>query len=160
MANVRESLATVKCISWMKVFIAIHGQDSPDELITVLPSFITKAELFRTYSQETAGKQVKRSTFYKILKTKFGPRRLNRNLPQIRISKYSSHSVCDVCLGLDNFQRTCKSTTEIKYCQALKQNHKIRYGNARVEIGRLKQLSLTFPMEWATFQIDGMDNQV
>ena len=31
-------------------------------------------------------------------------------------------------------------------------------GGARVEIGRLKQLALTFPMEWMTFQVDGMDN--
>ena len=158
-ANIRESLATVQCISWMKVFASIHGQDSPDEIITVLPSYLTRAELYRTYREETSGgRQVKRSSFYKILKSKFGPRRLNKSIQQIRISKYSSHSVCDVCLGLDNFQRTCKSQEEIRYCQALKQNHKFRYGNSRVEIGRLKQLSINFPLEWMTFQIDGMDN--
>ena len=158
MDNIRESLATVMCVSWIKVYISIHGQNSPDEVITVLPSYMTKSELYRTYCQEVAGHKVKRSNFFKIFQSKFGPKRQDRSLPQIRISKYSSHSVCDVCLGLDNFQRTCKSETEIKYCQDLKKNHKMRYGSARVEIGRLKQLALTFPMEWITFQIDGMDN--
>ena len=157
--NIRESQATVNCISWFLVHIAIHGQDSPEELLTVLPSYMTKAELYRTYLQETTGKQLKKSCFYEIFKSKFGPRRQERTLPQVRISKYSSHSVCDVCLGLDNFQRTCKSQAQIKFCQGLKQNHKIKYGNARVEIGRLKQLGITFPKEWMTFQIDGMDNQ-
>ena len=118
--NIKESLATVQCSSWFLVYLAIHGQNSPDELLTVLPSYMTKAELYRTYLEEINGKKVKRSKFYEIIKYKFGPKRQDKTLPQVRISKYSSHSVCDVCLGLDKFQRTCKSEEEIRYCQGLK----------------------------------------
>ena len=118
--NIKESLATVQCSSWFLVYLAIHGQNSPDELLTVLPSYMTKAELYRTYLEEINGKKVKISKFYEIIKYKFGPKRQDKTLPQVRISKYSSHSVCDVCLGLDNFQRTCKSEEEIRYCQGLK----------------------------------------
>ena len=114
--------------------------------------------MYRNYCKETAGRKVKRSSFYNIFKSKFGPRRQDKRFPQVRISVYSSHSQCDVCLGLDNFQRTCKSEVERKYCLGLKQSHKSRFGGARVETGRLKQLGLLYPQEWITFQVDGMDN--
>ena len=91
--NIRESLASVKCTSWVMIHIAIHGQNSPDEILTVLPSYMTKAELYRTYVQETSGRKLKKSSFYKHFKNKFGPKRQDRNLPQVRISRYSSHSV-------------------------------------------------------------------
>ena len=156
--NIRETLAAVKCTSWFLVHIAIHGQKSPDEILTVLPSYMTKAELFRTYLQETSGRTLKRSSFYKHFKNKFGSKRQDKNLPQIRISRYSSHSVCDTCLGLDNFQRTCKNEDQLKFCQGLKQNHKIRFGGARVEIYRLIQLGIQFSDQWFSFQLDGMDN--
>ena len=52
----RESLATVNCIAWINVYVSIHGQNAPDEDLIILPSYLTKAELFRVYCAEFKGK--------------------------------------------------------------------------------------------------------
>ena len=101
---------------------------------------------------------VQKSTFYKLMKTKFGPRRDDKDLPCIRISKYSTHSRCDICVGLDQLARTCGSGAELERAKALKKNHVSRYSNARIEINRLIQLGITHPREYVTFMFDGMDN--
>ena len=95
--------------SWMKVFSENYGQDGPTDIVTILPSYLNKSELFKIYSNEAPKPLVKVSTFYKLMKTVFGPRRENRQLPWIRISKESTHSKCDVCCGLDQFRRGIKN---------------------------------------------------
>ena len=92
------------------------------------------------------------------MKTVFGPKRENRELPWIRISKISTHSKCDVCLGLDQFQRKCKTKLEMDVCRVLKEQHTFKYVNARVEVQNYIQKSITFPKEVLSFQIDSMDN--
>ena len=92
------------------------------------------------------------------MKTKFGPKREDRDLPWIRISKFSTHSKCDVCLGLDQYQRTCKSPAELEFCKGLKSDHMKKYSNARIAIGTFIQRSITHPQQVISIQMDGMDN--
>ena len=101
--------AKVNFTSWVKVFSENYGQVGPTDIVTILPSYINKSELFKIYSNEAPKPLVKMSTFYKLMKTVFGPRRENRQLPWIRISKESTHSKCDVCCGLDQFRRGIKN---------------------------------------------------
>ena len=76
----------------------------------------------------------------------------------LRISKYSTHSRCDICLGLDQLARTCNSGAELEQAKGLKKNHVHRYSSARIEINRLVQLGITHPRDFVTLMIDGMDN--
>ena len=104
----RCQVASINFCSWMKVFSTNYGQDGPTDVVTVLPSYLNKAELFKLYSKEAPAPHIKESTFYKLMKTKFGARRDDKTLPWIRISKSSTHSKCDVCLALDQYLRKCK----------------------------------------------------
>ena len=155
----RESLACRKFISWCKVFCENFGQSAPDEPTTILPSWLTKATLYDIYVNEVTAPLVQKSTFYFLFKSKFGYQRVDRSLPHIRISKYSSHSRCDQCSALDAYQRTCKSKQEIEYCRSLKYQHKQRYGAARRRINDLEQLAVSFPDDHLFLSLDGMDNR-
>ena len=154
----RESVACVKLIAWVKCFVELWGQNSPDEVVIVLPSYLSKAELFRFYKKETTPPLVKKSTFYFLFKSKFGSKRLDKSLPWVRISKFSTHSRCDQCVALDQHQRQCKTSTELEYCRALKYSHKKRYGLANRVIGELFQRCVSYPDDHIGVQIDGMDN--
>ena len=88
----RESHARVNFISWMICFSEIHGQSDPEKVTTVLPAFLSKSELFKIYRSEATEPLVKPSTFYFLMKKCFGVNRSDTTLPNIRISKYSSHS--------------------------------------------------------------------
>ena len=155
----RESLACLKFISWFKVFCENFGQSAPDECTTVLPSWLTKATLFEIYVKEATPPLVKKSTFYFLFKSKFGFQRIDKLLPHVRISSYSTHSKCDQCVALDTFQRSCKTKHELEYCRALKYNHKQKYGLARRRINDLEQLAVSFPQDHVFISIDGMDNR-
>ena len=156
--NPRESVACVKFISWTKCFVELWGQHSPDENVTVLPSFLTKAELFKMYSEETTPPLVKSSTFYSLFKSKFGNKRQDKSLPWVRISKYSTHSSCSQCVALDQYQRTCRTSAELDYTRALKYSHKKRYGMANRVIVDIFQLCISYPEDHLGIRIDGMDN--
>ena len=115
--NMDKSLSSVKCVtfvSWMMRFIENYGQSGPTDIVQVIPSYLNKSVLFKIYLQEAASPHCKYSTFCKYFKCKFGPRREDRKLPWIRISKVSTHSKCDSCVGLDLYQRVCKSPAEIE----------------------------------------------
>ena len=88
----RRSLAHVQFVAWMVSFSELHGQADPEKLTTVLPAFLNKAELFKIYQAEAPLPRLKSSTFYFLMKTVFGVNRIDKTLPNIRISKYSSHS--------------------------------------------------------------------
>ena len=121
-ASENQSKCTASCttfICWMKRFSENFGQDGPTDIVTVLPSYLNKAELYTIYSKEACKPHVKLSTFYKLMKSKFGPRREDKSLPWIRISRVSTHSKCNMCLGLDHFQRKCKSDAELEFCKGV-----------------------------------------
>lgn len=88
----RASHAHVNFISWMISFADLHGQSDPVKITTVLPAFLNKAELFKIYKTEASLPHVKCSTFYYLMKKCFGVNRSDKSLPNIRISKYSTHS--------------------------------------------------------------------
>ena len=139
----------------------MFGQNAPDNILIVMPSFLNVTTLFRMYQQETPieAEQIAFSTFCAMIKNDFGPRIKNKMLPWVRFSKHSSHSICDICSDLDKFQRTCRSQENINLCRALKYKHKERLGNQRKCISNLRHLSLTLPDQCFSIFIDGMDNQ-
>ena len=154
----RCSAACTTFVSWLTIFSERYGQNGPTDIVTVLPSYLNKAELYKIYILEAPKPHVKLSTFYKLFKTKFGPRRDNNSLPWIRISKVSTHSKCDTCLGLHQYQRKCKSSSELEFCNALKSEHLAKYKNARIAVGNFIHRSVTSPEQVISLQIDSMDN--
>ena len=126
--------------------------------MTVLPSYLNRAELFKRYITEAPSPHIKLPTFYKLFKSEFGPRRKDRSLPCIRISKDSTHGKCEVCLALDQYLRKCSSSAEADFCRALKQQHMEKYKNARLAVGSFIQRSLSYPKEVVCVQMDAMDN--
>ena len=156
--KMKRSSACEHFCGWMKVFSQKYGQFGPDDVVTVLPSYLNKSELFQLYLKESPAPHLKRSAFYKAFKDNFGPRRADKSLPWVRISKESTHSQCDVCLGLDQFLRKTQSDAEAEYGRGLKQKHSEIYSGARVAVREFIQKSKTYPDEVVCFQIDSMDN--
>ena len=75
-----------------------------------------------------------------------------------RISKYSSHSICNICIALNSNRRQCKSETELKVSKDLINQHKMTFGGANRKIQEFKQSALSFPSDNLYLQVDGMDN--
>ena len=154
----KERPATINFISFMVQHVEIFGQDSPDAITKVMSSVFKRKELYQTYLKETQPPHIKLSTFYSHLKEKFGLQRNNQKLPNVKFSKYSSHSRCDTCTDLDQLQRTSKNEEKLRYCQHLKFKHRERFGKARQAIANLRQLSLSFPSDYLMISCDDMDN--
>ena len=154
----QETPATTGAICWLKSFGEAYGQFSPEENVTVLSYWLKKQFLFKMYLDETAAPHISQSLFYEIFKTKFGHHRLDKTLPWLRISKYSTHSVCSICVALNNNHKQCKTEAEIKQATALKNNHRINFGLARRKVEEVKQSAISFPSDNLFLQIDGMDN--
>ena len=155
----RESTAAVKFTIWMKLFSQLYGQAAPDECTTVLPSWLTKASLFKIYLKESTAPFVKRSSFYKLFKQKFGHARVDRTLPHVRISKYSTHSQCSQCVALSSYQKTCKTKLEFELCKRLQFKHREQFGHARRRITELQGLAERNPSDHVFISLDGMDNR-
>lgn len=81
----KSSVAQVNFISWMICFSELHGQSDPVTVTTILPAFLSKAELYKIYKAEASGPHLKPSTFYHSMKNQFGCKRKDRSLPNIRI---------------------------------------------------------------------------
>ena len=96
----RRSLAQLNFISWMISYSELHGQADPEKMTTVLPAFLNKAALFKIYQAEAPQPQLKSSSFYNLMRKAFGVNRVDKSLPHIRISKYSSHSKVSLDLYL------------------------------------------------------------
>ena len=148
-------------ICWFRSFCQIYGQRAPDHILVVLPSFLNVTTIFEMYKEENlvARERIKYSTFCMMVKNDFGTKRKDRTLPRVRFSKYSSHSLCSVCSDLDAFQRSCRTQTNIDLCRALKMKHKERFSNQQRCITNLRMLSQSFPDQFFSIFIDGMDNQ-
>ena len=154
----RESLKQVQFVGWMLSFLELHGQADPVKVTTVLPAFLKKCELFEIYLEEAPRPHLKRSSFYYLFKKRFGVHRIDQSFPNIRISKYSSHSRCDVCFGIEHFRRTSKTESQLNYAKSLKFKHREKYSRSRAAVNMRKQLSITFPSDHLHMAIDGMDN--
>lgn len=152
------SVATVHFISWFRIFLSLHGQNAPDDEVVVLSYWLKGKALYDIYVDEAQSPHISLSTFYQHMKTYFGPNRIDRSLPCVRISKYSSHSVCDVCDLLNENQLLCKTETELDMIRALRNQHKLDFGLARQTIEYLRQSAIDFPEDTLFCQIDGMDN--
>ena len=93
----QESLKITDAICWIKCFSEAYGQYSPQEKVTILSHWLSKQTLYKMYCSEVAQDPISQSAFYDLFKSKFGPNRDDPSLPWIRISAYSSHSVCNTC---------------------------------------------------------------
>ena len=148
-----DSPATVQAICWLKSFAEAYGQYSPEENITILSYWLNKTCLFNMYTDETCKPHISQSLFFEIFKTKFGHNRLDTSLPRIRISKYSTHSVCCICVALSNNLRQCKTESEVVQAKSLKNNHRMNFGLSRRKVAELKQSAISFPSDHLFLQI-------
>jgi hypothetical protein len=152
----QQSLSTTQYICWFKQFVEVYGQNAPDENVTVLAYWLKKATLFNMYKEEAHAPYVAQATFYQHMKTYVGPQRIDKTLPCVRISKYTTHSVCDICVALNTNQRECKTEAELKLAKSLRNQHRMDFGLARRTIEEIKQTAITFPADNLFIQIDGM----
>ena len=154
----RDTLKQAHFVGWVLSFLELYGQADPVNVTTVLPAFLRRGELFKIYSNEAPEPHLKKSSFYHLFKERFGVQRVDKSLPNVRISKYSTHSRCDVCHGIDQFRRTSRTENELNYAESLKLKHREQYSQSRAIVNKRKQLAITFPSDHVHVAIDGMDN--
>ena len=155
---IKQCVGTTQFITWMKDFAEWYGQYSPVQNKIIINYWLRKGVLYKLYIEETHGPHIAQSTFYQYFEIYFGPNRKDRSLPCVRISKYSSHSVCNVCTSLNNHRRQSKSDAEMKVAQDLINQHKQVFGGAFRKIQEVKQSALSRPSDHLLVQVDGMDN--
>ena len=154
--NVQDG--TMNFIVWFKSFLSLYGQSAPDDQVTVLNYWLKGKVLYKMFMEEAPKPHIRLTTFYQHLKKYFGPKRIDQTLPCHRISKYSSHSICDVCVALNANQKLCKTEAELNMTKALRNQHKIDFGMARRTVESLRQSAIDFPNDSLFIQLDGMDN--
>ena len=131
----------------MLQFCEINGQYAPDEEVIVLSYWLSKRVLYDIYLNETIGPHLSRSSFYSLFKRKFGAYREDPTLPHIRISKYSSHSVCNTCAALNLYKRQAKNEFELKIAQDKINQHRLVFSGARRKIEDIIQSAITHPAD-------------
>ena len=94
-----------------------------------------------------------RSSFYNNFTKYFGEKRIDKKLPFIKISKYSSHSVCNTCVKLNTLQKQAKSEEDWARVTAQKNQHRTLIGDARKSVEDRKQSALMFPSNNLFIQI-------
>ena len=146
---------TLNFICWMKEYSEAYGQYAPDKNTTVLSYWQNKTFLYHVYLDETPEPHISKSSFFQNFKTYFSAYRVDKSLPHIIISKYSSHSICTQCVALNNMRRRARNETELKLANDLMNLHKTVFGCARRAIQKLKQLALLYPEDHLFIQIDG-----
>ena len=80
---------------------------------------------------ETTAPYVSKSTFYNIFKNDFGVNRSDKTLPRLRISKYSTHSVCNTCVILNMKLKEAKSESDLRLIKAAINDHRLKFWEAR-----------------------------
>ena len=153
-----QSAATTGFICWFKSFLSLYGQSAPDEEVIIISYWLKGKVLYKMYLDESPKPHIKLTTFYQHLKKYFGPKRMDHSLPCHRISKYSSHSICDICVALNTTQKMSKSEAELMMAKSLRNQHRIDFGLARRTIESLRQAAIDFPNDSLFIQLDGMDN--
>ena len=120
--------------------------------------WVTKTYLYGHYLKETTGDKLAKSTFFQHICTYFGAYREDKSFPQVRFSKYSTHSVCDICLALNNFRKTCRTEKDLAIALEAKRLHQQNFSGARRKMEEIKQLAIRYPRDHLVLQLDGMDN--
>ena len=149
------SQTTLTFIAWFTKFCELNGQCAPDCNVTVLPFWLYEKVIYDIYKKEVPAPHLQLSTFYQTFKKHFGPDRQDKTSTCVRISKYSSHSVCDLCAAFDAYQKLATSESELDMAKSMKNKHRMDYMGARREVECLKQSALNFPEENLFLQIDG-----
>ena len=90
--GMRETEATLGFVIWMKQHSTNYGNHAPDEETIILPACFSLKDLFKQYTEEAPPPLIKIPTFYSLVKSRFGPNRVDKSNPHIRISSYSKHS--------------------------------------------------------------------
>ena len=148
------SVATTTFICWLKQFSESYGQFSPETNTTILSYWLNKQFLFQLYLKDTCGPHLSESAFYENFKIHFSYNRSNKTLPNVIISKYSSHSICNQCVALNNNRRQAKTETELQVAKDLENQHKLVFGEARRAIQEIKQSAVTFPSDNLFMQVN------
>ena len=100
--------------------------------------WLNKATLFRHYKDECLTPHLSESGFYLNFDVYFGADRVDKSLPHLKISKYSSHSICKTCQCLNNMRRQSKTENDLKRAADLKNQHMKVVGDARRVVQDLK----------------------
>ena len=144
--GMRETEAGLGFVIWMKRHALYYGNQAPDEDTIILSACYSLKDLYQQYKEEAPTPHVQISTFYRSFKLKFGPFRIDKHLPHIRISSYSSHSKCERCILLEKFTQSCKSEEDFDLARSLKQSHKQTYRRSYQAIQE-KRLSALYDQE-------------
>ena len=144
--GMRETEAGLGFVIWMKRHCMYYGNQAPDEDTIILSACYSLKDLYQQYKEESPPPLIQISTFYRSFKLKFGPFRIDRNLPHIRISSYSSHSKCERCILLEKFTQSCKSEEDFDLARSLKQSHKQTYRRSYQAIQE-KRMSALYDQE-------------
>ena len=154
----KQQVGTTNFITWLKDFAEWYGQYSPEHEKIILSYWLRKGVLHKLYLEDSPGPHIKSSTFYLYFDLYFGPNRKLKELPCVRISKYSSHSQCNTCVALSTNRRQSKTDAEMKVAKDLINQHKLIFGGAFRKIQEVKQSALVRPTDHLLLQVDGMDN--
>ena len=90
------------------------GQEAPDEQIITLTSVYVKRDLYDVYTEESPKPHVKKSSFYYLYRKYFGPHKEYSLTPTVRITKYSNHSCCDLCVTIRQLRVTVRSPWDLQ----------------------------------------------
>ena len=156
MAKFSETRSKFKI--WVKGFLSKNSQSAPDNNVQVLAHWVTVGDMHEWYMRETVRPHLAKATFYKYMKTHFGPYRLDRSEPQVRFSLYSSHSICDQCTAFNTARRSCKIEAEVNLINQAKMAHMTKAAASREKMNELIQQSIQFPADSMVIMEDGMDN--
>ena len=151
----QHSVATIGFIVWFKQFLTLFGQAAPDEEITILSHWLCGKVLYGLYTAEAPKPHVAQTTFYQHMKKHFGANRQDKTLPCVRISAYSSHSVCDICIALNQNQKMCKNEAELNMSTSLRNQHRMDVGMTRKAVESIRQSAMDFSEDNLYIQCDG-----
>ena len=154
----KYSLQTLSFKVWIRQFLVLNSQSAPDSYVQVLPHWLTIKSIYKMYKEGCIEPHLAETTFYQYILKHFGPHRQDKSEPQVRFSRYSSHSVCDQCHAFNNARRTCKTEQDLKLVNQSKMCHMSKVSGARQRMEEIKQHALQFPNDAVCLQIDGMDN--
>ena len=150
--GMRETEATLGFVIWMKRHALQYGNQAPDHETIIIPACYMKKDLFEQYEEEVTEPRIKRSTFYRLFSDRFGPYRVDKSVPHVRISSYSSHSKCEQCISLERYQKTCKKEQDLEFVKSMKQRHKHTYQKSYEAIQEKRFEALSDPENYLHIQ--------
>ena len=149
----QPTVATTNFICWLKIFAESYGQYAPDTNTVVLNYWANKGYLFNLYSNEAPTPLLSKSAFYQNFDKYFSWNRVDKSLPHVVISKYSSHSVCNQCVAINYYMTQCKTEAQLHIATDLKNQHRMLFGDARKRVEEIKQTAIQFPSENLFIQV-------